>query len=256
LHNIVRLILCTYATGLALSAIASFRAQARFHRTNGRPSRVFGKILLPKLSQRCFCAVGVAFIAALLTAAAGIAARWLLAVACVLYFFYFGQIISLSYIRRKTNLAPIVLALLLCAPGATAPFSDRSPFWPVLAIQIAVASVYLSAGLAKIRNSGLRWALGSQLQAYLVENYLWRDSALAGRVAASGYFCTLASSYTLCVELIFPLAIVSPVLAVILIASVIGMHISTHILMNIDYLRYWWPNYLPFLVPIVLSAAR
>lgn len=257
MHNIVRLIFCTYSAGLALSTIASLRGQARFHRTNGRPpSRVFGKIQLPKLSQRSFCAVGLAFVAALLIAAAGIESRWFLAVACVLYFPYFGQIADLSYIRRKTNLAPIMLALLLCAPGITAPFSYRSPFWPVLATQIAVASVYLSAGVAKIRNSGLRWALGAQLQAYLAENYLWRDYALTARVATSRYFCTAGSSYTLCVELSFPFAIVSPILALILIASVVGMHISTHILMNIDYLRYWWPNYLPFLVPIVLSAAR
>lgn len=257
MHNTLRLVFLCYATGVALSTVVSFRDQAKFHRTHAcRPARILGVIHVPKLSQSAFCGAGVLFILSLLLAASGVEIRWFTLLALTLYFLYFGQITELSYIVRKTNLIPIFLAIFLLAPGVTAPLSTNSPLWPVRAVEVTVACVYLSAALAKLRNSGLSWASGNQLQAYLLKNYLWRDSPFAWRMAHSRRLCAVASSFTFCIELFFPLAIISPFLAIIFVSGAIGFHLSSYFLMGVNYLRYWWPNYFPFILPIMLPIMR
>jgi hypothetical protein len=257
LHNIVRLVFSCYASGVALSTVVSLRSQAKFHRTHVcRPVRILAVIHVPKLSQPVFCGTGLLFIVSLLLAAAGVEMRWFTLLALILYFLYFSQIMELSYIVRQTNPIPILLAIFLLAPGVTAPLSVTPPFWPVQAAQVTVACVYFSAALAKLRNSGLNWTSGTQLQAYLLKNYLWRDSPLAWRVAHARRLCAIASSFTLCIEFFFPLAMISPALAIIFVSSVISLHLSSYFLMGINYLRYWWPNYLPFILPIMLPIMR
>jgi hypothetical protein len=257
LNNVVRLVFATYAAGVALSTMVSLRSQAEFYRTHAlSPARICGLVRPPRLSQPVFCAVGLAFIFALLMAAAGIAPRYFAFLAVMLYFLYFSQILQLSYIGRKTNLIPIVLMILLCAPGVTAPLSAAQPIWPVLAAQGVVACVYVSAGLSKLRNTGLRWTSGIQLQAYMFANYLWRDSGLTWRIAKSRRLCAVASCGTLFIELFFPLAMVSRLLALFFMTAVIILHLSTHVTMGVNYLRYWWPNFLPFIIPAVVLSIR
>jgi len=257
LSNIVRLVFSLYAAGVALSTILSLRSQAKFHRVHDQhPARIGGLVGPPRLPQPLFTTAGVVFVLALLLAATGVGTRYFAGLAIIAYFLYFSQITELSYIGRKTNLVPVILAILLCAPGVTAPFSASPPLWPVLAAQGAVACVYLSAGLAKLRNTGPGWASGRQLQAYLYSNYLWRDSRLTWRVANSRRLCTVASCATLSAELLFPLAIVSHPLALSLVAVVLAMHLGTHTLMGINYLRYWWPNILLFVIPALMAYVR
>jgi hypothetical protein len=257
LSNVVRLVFATYAAGVALSTMVSLRSQAEFYRTHAhRPARICRLVRPPRLSRPVFRTAGLAFVFALLMAAVGIAARYFAFLAIMLYFLYFSQILQLSYIGRKTNLIPIVLMILLCAPGVTAPFSTAPPVWPVLAAQAVVACVYMSAGLAKLRNTGLRWASGIQLQAYLFSNYLWRDSELTWRVAKSRRLCAAASCGTLFIELFFPLAIVSRLLALFFVTAAIILHFSTHVTMGVNYLRYWWPNFLPFIIPAIVLSVR
>jgi hypothetical protein len=75
-------------------------------------------------------------------------------------------------------------------------------------------------------------------------------------VAQSCALCRLLSGYAIAVELAFPLALLSPVTAAACTLAAVGMHLGARGLMGIDYLRYWWPNYLPFLLPVAQVLAR
>ncbi|WP_369393000.1 hypothetical protein AB5J72_39560 [Streptomyces sp. CG1] len=250
--NSVRLLATAYTVATAVTMALGLRMRSRlFRRDPGRPMPLLGLLPIPRMSAVAFDVSGVFFVAVLLLAAAGWQTRWMLAVALVLYVFHFGQILDRSGILKKTNLTPLYLGTLLVAPGLDAPWTVTTPHWPVIATQALLACTYFAAGLAKLRNTGLRWATGEPLRAYLVDNYLWREAPVAWWVARHRTLCALMSGYTLAVELLFPLALSSDVTAGALVLAAIAMHLGIHAVMGINYLRYWWPNYLPFGIPLL-----
>ena len=236
---------------LAVQLLLNFHDQLRFLQTSptriyGRSARLLGFYDIPTLNTKQFCFTGLVFILSLLSATAGIASRWCLLVALCCYFLYFGQIISLGYVQRKTNLIPIVLLILLVSPSIGHPLQQSAPLWPVVLTKIALAQMYFSAGLQKLRRGGLRWCNGRALQAYLVHYYLWGDMPGALRLAQQPRLCVLLTSLVMTFELTFWLMLLSPPLTYGYALGGLIFHSATALTMRIHYLKYLSPVYMVF----------
>jgi len=216
--------------------------------TNGmeRPAKLLGRWSVPKLSPVLFGITGIAFLLCLALAVIGVMPRLALVACCILYFLYFGQIRTLSYVVRKSNLIPQLLLVMALAPGLNRSFMETCPTWPIVIGKILVIHVYVSAGYSKLRNSGLNWATSSQLQGILLLQHMKYDIPLAVRVARNGRLCSALAILTLSHQLTFPIVLLVPSLEPYYVVTALVFHLSTRILMQIDYLTYQGPAYLIF----------
>jgi len=172
-------------------------------------------------------------------------------IALVCYFPYFSQIISISYVNRKTNLIPIVLMILLVSPSIAKPLSEPAPQWPIILIKICIVQMYLSAGIQKLRKCGLKWLNGSILQSYFLNHYLWGDMTGSSRLAQNLTLCRILSILVLVFELTFWGILFVPTLTYVYAIGGILFHLGTHITMRINYLKYLMPVYTVFIADIV-----
>ena len=216
----------------------------------GKGPRLFGLISLPILNSYQFLACGIGFILCLLLVVLNVYPHVAIAIALICYFLYFGQIIFLAYVQRKANLIPIVLLILLFSPSLDKPLSSASAVCELVLIKIVLIQVYFSAGLQKIRHSGLGWLNGKYLQAYLLENYLWTDRSAALRLASNAILCASLSTLVLIFELTFGIVLFLPQLTFVYVAFALLFHLATLITMRINYLKYLGPVYLVFFIDL------
>ena len=117
-------------------------------------------------------------------------------------------------------------------------------------IKIAIAQIYFSSGIQKLKHSGLDWCNGKSLQAYLIENYLWSDRKAGYLLASKSGLCAVLSSLTLFFELSFWAIIFFPQLTFVYVTMALLFHIGTYLTMRINYLKYLGPVYLVFFIDI------
>lgn len=245
-----------FCAALAVQLLFNFRQQYRYFQTEpwkiyGRTQRLLGLLHLPALNQYQFLGSGLCMMMSLILVCIGFYPHIFIFIALVNYFLYFSQIISLAYVQRKTNLLPIVLLILLISPSLDKPLAAPSTDWELVLVKIALVQVYFSAGLQKLVRSGLRWGNGRNLQAYLIENYLWSDKKNALVLACRPTLCMVLSFLTLVFELTFWLVVFFPSLAFFYVAFAILFHTGTLITMRINYLKYMGPVYLVFFTDMV-----
>lgn len=253
--NVTRIFLIFFCVVLMAQLLLAFGQQLRYFKTEpwkiyGAPPRLLGRFALPSLTARRFALLGIVLVVSLMGAALNFAPRISLFVALLCYFLYFNPILSLAYVQRKTNLAPIVLLVLMFAPAINAPLQAASPFWPLFLIKLTVALMYFSAGLQKLRRGGLKWCNGRSLQAYLFEHYLWADTQRALTLARRPRVCMALSSMLLLFELTFWVVLLLPQLTVVFLAAGIAFHIGTALTMRINYLKYLSPVYMVFVIDV------
>jgi len=229
--------------------LVHFRDQLNFFRTEpyqiyGGPPRLLGIFPLPHVRESLFLWAGILFIISLAAVTFNFAMQPALALAVVSFVIYFPPILPLAYIQRKVNLIPIVLAAALLAPSDLLPLT-----------RLAVALVYLSAGVEKLRTAGFRWADGESLRAYLVENYLFHSRPQTVFLIERRGLCTLLSTVVLFWELSFWLAILSPSVALIYAMFGLLFHSGTSLTMRIHYWIYFGPAYFAFFVPFLTRHA-
>ena len=244
-----------FCVTLVIQLLINFGAQLRYFKTQpsrvyGRPVKLLRKFQLPALSENQFILSGIVLILCLLFAAFGIFAREFLIIALICYFLYFNPIISLAYIQRKTNLLPLVLLVLIVSPALNGALDKPATSWEIILIKIAIAQMYFSAGIQKIRQSGLSFCDGRSLQAYLLENYLWSDRKIGLLLAKKRWLCSLLSMLTLLFELTFWVIIFLPQLTFVYLAIALFFHIGTLLTMRINYLKYLAPVYMVFFTDI------
>ncbi|HEY9000078.1 MAG TPA: hypothetical protein VIM89_01905 [Mucilaginibacter sp.] len=240
-----------FCAAVVLLVSFNFVQQYRYFLT--QPSKLYGKgpkllglISLPVLNRYQFLTSGVCFILCLSLVVLNVYPYATIAIALICYFLYFSQIISLAYVQRKANLIPIVLLILLFSPSLDKPLSFASAIWELVLIKIVLIQVYFSAGVQKIRHSGLGWLNGKYLQAYLLENYLWTDRNTAVLVASNRVLCAILSVLVLTFELTFGIVLFLPQLTFIYVGFALLFHMGTLITMRINYLKYMGPIYLVF----------
>lgn len=257
--NGVRLFLLLYVAALLAQFAWCFGDQARYLRTRDarlRPLPLLAIIPMPRLGETPFRWLGAGLMVCLVAACFSPLPQPFLALAIAGYFLYFAQIPDLAYIRRKTNLIPLILLVFLLSPGIDAPLSQATPAWPLFLVKLMVVLVYLASGVSKLRYSGLRWADGISLRAYLLEHFLWGDMPAARWLAARPRACCLLSILTLWFELSFWLVLAFPLLTPLYVITGLGFHLGTHLAMRINYLRYFGPAYLVFAIEPLIQSFR
>ena len=186
-------------------------------------------------------------------AALGLACRLSLVTLAALNLYLGSTLNSYGFIAHDTTLPTIFLLVLAFAPGASACSLDALiaarrgrgrdwvrlgaplPVWPVRLLLVVMALVYFAAGYAKLRETGLEWANGNTLQAYItdpqpapylladpdtsadafrdgvgLESFLYssgRPSPIARVIAGSDLLMALCAATSLFWELTFPIVI-------------------------------------------------
>jgi hypothetical protein len=252
--TVLRMFTVVYCSTLLLILSANHRDQLKYVRVTCevvRPARVLGLWSVPRLSTAYFNLAGAVLFFSLVLAALGIAVRVWLVLTIVAYFVYFGQLRTLSYVGRKANLIPQLLAILFFA------YSDRSISihddypWPLVIMKVLVVQVYVSGAYCKLSKAGLRWATGRQMQGILMHQYLLFDIPGAIKLARHPRLCAVAASLVLFHQVSFPIIFFVRSAEVYYVAFAVLFHVINIGVMRIDYLRYHGPSYIVFLaVPL------
>ena len=242
-----------YCTAIAAIVAIRFPHHVRFVRARGsarRRPRFLGLVTTPRLGPFGTGAVGAVLISSL-AASVALRSSAALAVAAVAALLYFAQLIQLPEVRRKANTIPVILGLVSLSLAARADASPRLASALLLLIEIIVVQVYLSAGLAKLRASGLAWLDGRTLRSWLVHYHLRDGNRAALAFASSEGACRLASFAIVSFELTFWIVVPFPVLTLPYLAAAFAFHLATATLMRIHYWLFFGPAYLVFLLPLL-----
>jgi hypothetical protein len=134
---------------------------------------------------------------------------------------YCGDAVSLDARRRAGNL-----------PTASAEYT-----WPVRAICIAVACVFLGAGVAKLRHAGLFWVTSDTLLHTMLMNHYHQastDPLVTWGLALAQYplLCRVLAAATMLVEVAYPLALFSSVARWLLVPAGVGLLIGFRLLLG------------------------
>jgi hypothetical protein len=250
--NAISLFTFLYCSTLFVIVLAKHHDQLRYLRLTSeivQPARLIGLWRVPRLSPRHFNVAGGVLLMCFACAALGIATRLWLLVAVVDYFLYFGQIRTLAYVVRKSNLIPQFLIVLVLAHSDSAMSARHGcPCWPVTILKLLVVQVYLSGAFCKLRNSGFRWSSGAQLQGILMHQHMLFDLPWASKLAGKRKLCSAFAGLVLFHQLTFPLIFVFRGTEIFYVGFALLFHLASLILMRINYLTYQGPSYIIFVV--------
>lgn len=211
-------------------------------------------------------ALRIVWLASLLTSALGIATRFSTAVAFVLGVYLIG----LPYNFGKTDHYDALFAIALCVM-AVSRCGDRVSLdariaagrgkgreqglfsseytWPIRMVWVLLAAMYLAAGIAKLRNSGLGWITSEFLAQAMVHSYHKGDPATDWGLylAQSPLLCRGFAMSTLVIELGFWVALFSKRARLLLLPAAYGMHVGIFLIMGPGFLNlvvcylFWVP---------------
>lgn len=207
---------------------------------------------VPRFSSGSFKVVLAALIITLVLSATAPLPAFYLFLSSILSLVVFSAVWELSYIHTKVNLIPVILFMLALLPYHDLP-SGQTPTWPLRLIQVLVAVVWFSSGLGKVKLSGLRWATGNPLRAYLLEHAAFGDLKGAQRLAGHERLCRYAAAATLILELTFPLILI-PQFALFYLSAALMFHVFNFLVMRIDFFSFFCPAYLSFLIAFVSTG--
>lgn len=195
----------------------------------------------------------------LIAAFFGFATRLATGVACVLGIYLIG----LAYNLGKTNhaMAAVALALLVMAVSDCGRscsldqlfgrrFGNRRSqgpsaeyFWPIQLMRVIICLVLFTAGSNKLRESGLAWVSSETVQMNILE----KGTPFGHWLAQWSWLCHLIAAFTILVEFLQPLALVSKRFAIFFIPAGVSMFIGIELTMGISFLPlillylFWLP---------------
>jgi len=241
---------CSIAIQLAFRFTHILRFQiATSQDSSSEIPRIMRVISVPRFSSGSFKVALAALIITLVLSAIGPLTVFFLLLSSILSLVVFSAVWEISYIHTKANLIPVILFMLALLPYHDLP-SGQTPIWPLRLIQVLVAVVWFSSGLGKVKLSGLRWATGNPLRAYLLEHAGFGDMKQAQRLAGHEWICRYAAAATLVLELTFPL-ILFPKFTVFYLLAALTFHLLNFLVMRIDFFSFFCPAYISFLIAFV-----
>jgi len=241
------------------------------------PTPLFEWLGLGRLPLEVVMAAGVGLVVMLLLAAFGCMTRVALTVAWILFFVFAGTVVGFEkpvpnsvspYTLHYNNICLFVLLILSVAPGVSLwgvdgarrrgwvwPSGQASrvsvPSWPILLIKFSLAFTYFGAGYTKLKASGVLWADGYTLQAYLLLKHLQEDLWAGYWLAQSYRACVVLSIATLVLEfgfLVVPFLSNRHPLTWVFVAGGLGFHGIIYLTMGIGhFLPFMGLTYLVFL---------
>lgn len=112
--------------------------------------------------------------------------------------------------------------------------------WPIKAAWLVVSLVFFNSALAKLRFSGVRWALSDNFSILLVQRFYGADpkSEFGLDLAQIGWLCKGLAAGALLLELVFPLVLVSRWARWILVPSAYLMQYGNAKLLGVDFRQF------------------
>jgi hypothetical protein len=210
----------------------------------------------------------VVAVAAAVLATLGVAARATLPVAFLAGLPLVAMTSSIGKVVHNDVLLLLVLVPLLPAPtgdawsraalrrrGSGGPRRGVSPRygWPVRTAMVVVAGAYFFTGLAKLLHAGPAWVTSGNLRWVL---YASSDAQAAPNQAAlfvadRPWLAHLVALATVVLELSFPLVLLRPRAAWVLVPGVLGLHAGIWVAMGLNY----WPMAATVVLVLVDWAA-
>ena len=205
-------------------------------------------------------------------AALGLLTRLATATAFALGLYVLGLQFNYGYLHWAHAIVPIVMGILALSPcGAglsldacirrvtkgTAARAGGQYRWPVQLVRLVFVTVFLAAGVSKLRQAGLDWVLSDTLRNYFLENqYVFRSEGGAGwshvladwLIARPG-LCRVLAVTALGVELGAPAALFSRYARCCLIPLVFLFQVGNALLLYQDFffaylgLYFFWMSW-------------
>ena len=160
-----------------------------------QPRSFFAWLSMPMPSWEVMGWLVTAFEISVILAAVGLLTRLATLAAFVLGLYVLGLQFNYGYLHWAHAIVPIVMGILALSPCGDALSLDAllrsftrgkaadtggQYRWPIQLVRLVFVTVFLAAGLAKLRQSGLEWVLSDTLRNYFLENqYVFRSEGAA-----------------------------------------------------------------------------
>jgi hypothetical protein len=184
------------------------------------PISLYQRFNRPPFSRESLAVLQMIWRVSLLLSCVGLWTRASTAIAASLGTILLGLPHCFGKVNHSDAVVPLTMLILACARcgdavsvdrgiavtlGNSAPVPSSGEYrWPVRAVWVLVALIFLAAGVAKLRTGGLAWANGDSLSIYLVSHqYSHHDqvwSRLGLVVAQHHWLCVALSIATLVLE--------------------------------------------------------
>jgi hypothetical protein len=223
-----------------------------------RPRSFFAWLSFPPPGWETLDWLVAVFELSVILAALGLLTRIATALSFVLGLYVIGLQFNYGYLHWAHAVVPIVMGVLALAACGDALSLDAlirkrtigsiaSPggqyCWPVQLVRLIFVTIFLAAGLSKLRAAGLSWVMSDTLRNYILENqYVFRaDAATAWSHALADWLvlhpdlCRVLAGLTLALELSAPVALVSGRARTLLIPALFLFQVGNSLLLYQDF---------------------
>ena len=236
---------------------------AGFH----QPRSFFFWLALPPPTWDVFSWLVTAFEISVILAALGLLTRLATTAAFVLGLYVLGLQFNYGYLHWAHAIVPVVMGILALSPCGDGLSLDalvhralrgkeRAPGaqyrWPIQLVRVVFVTVFLAAGLSKLRHAGLDWVLSDTLRNYFLENqYVFRSEGatgwshgLADWLIVRPGLCKVLAATALGAELSAPAALFSRCARAWLIPVLFLFQVGNALLLYQDFLFAYLGLYL------------
>jgi hypothetical protein len=127
--------------------------------------------------------------------------------------------------------------------------------WPIALILFLWTLVFFAAGISKLRNGGVEWALGDTLRNIISDHqYSFHYEAIKSSfrdfsmwLVEQPNLCRFLATFTILIELFAPLAFFSRRAAIFLIPQILLFQLGCAVVLYQNFLSLYWPLYLAWI---------
>ena len=242
-----------------------------------QPRSFFAWLSLPLPSWDVMGWLVTAFEISVILSALGLLTRLATLTAFVLGLYVLGLQFNYGYLHWAHAIVPIVMGILALAPcgdalslealirravtGKAAEAGGQYR-WPIQLVRLVFVTVFLAAGLAKLRQAGLEWVLSDTLRNYFLENqYVFRSEGAAawGHLLADWLIvrprlCRGLAGVVIAVELSAPAALFSRHARRWLIPALFVFQVGNALFLYQDFLFAYLGLYLFWVTSVIAGT--
>ncbi len=219
-----------------------------------QPRSFFAWPSLAPVSDTTLAWLVTGFECAVILAALGLLIRLATATSFVLGLYVIGYQFNYGYLHWAHAVVPIVMGVFALAPSGDAlsldawirkrTMRDGGQYrWPIQLVRLIFVSVFLAAGLSKLRAAGLAWVTSDTLRNYILENqYVFHHAAaiswgrpLADWLVLHPDWCRVLAGLSLALELSAPAALISRRARTLLIPALFVFQVGNALLLYQDF---------------------
>jgi uncharacterized membrane protein YphA (DoxX/SURF4 family)/uncharacterized membrane protein len=226
------------------------------------PTYLFRILQIPVLPESTINLLQTVWKLSLLLSSIGLFTRINSIIACLVGVYLLGLPHNFGKIHHFDGiivLSLVVMALSRCGDSCSIDQVIRKKFhqsylpaessgeytWPVHMIRLLLSIVFFSAGLAKLRQSGVEWMFSDNFEILLIQHtyHLANENPLVSwgpHLAQYSLLCKMLAIGTIVIELSYPLALFSRPARYILVPGMVLLLIGIRLLMG--------PTFYPFMI--------